>query len=136
MISVLAAESTVTFPTIQWQQLASIIIVLGAGCIGVMVEAFAPRSSRRPIQIALAFAALIAAFGTIVVAAGSFQLVVDGSGAIDGPALFLQGSIVLAAVLVALLMRERSVDTSGDAFADRASAMPGAEDERQDKARG
>lgn len=136
MISVLAAESTVTFPTIQWQQLASIIIVLGAGCIGVLVEAFAPRASRRPIQIALAFAALIAAFGTIVVAAGSFQLVVDGSAAIDGPALFLQGSIVLAAILVALLMRERSVDPSGDAFAARASAMPGSEDERQFTARG
>ena len=126
----------VVFPEIQWQLIAPVVIVLGAGAIGVLVEAFAPRQSRRSIQIALTFAALIAAFATIVIAAGAFQLVVGGSAAVDGPALFLQGTIVLIAILCGLLVMERHVDPSGDAFAARASAMPGSEDERQFTARG
>ncbi len=136
MISVIAAETTVTLPEIQWQQLAPVIIVLGAAALGVLVEAFAPRDSRRSLQLGLTFAALVAAFATIVIAAGSFQLVVAGAAAVDGPALFLQGTVVLLAILVALLMMERHVDPSGDAFAARASAMPGSEDERQFTARG
>lgn len=135
MISIPVA-STVTFPEIQWLQLAPVIIVLGAAAIGVIVEATAPREMRRPIQIGLTFAALIAAFATVVINAGAFQLLVDGAAAIDGPALFLQGTVILAAILVALLMMERHVDPSGDAFAARASAMPGSEDERQFTARG
>ncbi|MEI2717565.1 MAG: NADH-quinone oxidoreductase subunit NuoN [Candidatus Nanopelagicales bacterium] len=126
----------VTFPAIAWQQLAPIIIVLAAGAIGVLVEAFAPRTSRRPIQLWLTFAALIASFATVVIAAGSFETVVDGSAAIDGPGLFLMGAVLLAALLSGLLMAERHVDPSGDAFAARASAMPGSEDERQFTARG
>lgn len=126
----------VTFPAIAWQQLAPIIIVLGAGAIGVLVEAFAPRTSRRVIQLWLTFAALIAAFATVVIAAGSFETVVDGAAAIDGPGLFLMGAVLLAALLAGLLMAERRVDPSGDAFAARASAMPGSEDERQFTARG
>ena len=126
----------VTFPAIAWQQLAPIIIVLGAGAIGVLVEAFAPRTSRRPIQLWLTFAALIASFATVVIAAGSFETVVAGAAAIDGPGLFLMGAVLLAALLSGLLMAERHVDPSGDAFAARASAMPGSEDERQFTARG
>ncbi len=129
-------SAPVAFPDIQWLQLAPIIVVLGAAAIEVLVEAFAPRTSRRSIQIGLTFAALIVAFAIIVINAGTFQLVVAGSAAVDGPALFLQGAVVLTALLVALLMMERKVDPSGDAFAARASAMPGSEDERQFTARG
>ncbi|MFN8125400.1 MAG: NADH-quinone oxidoreductase subunit NuoN [Candidatus Nanopelagicales bacterium] len=131
-----ATANEVVFPDIQWSLIAPVVIVLGAAAIGVLVEAFAPRESRRSIQIALTFAALIASFATVVIAAGAFQLVVAGSAAVDGPALFLQGTVVLLAILAALLMMERHVDPSGDAFAARASAMPGSEDERQFTARG
>ena len=126
----------VVFPEIQWLLLAPIIVVLGTAAIQVLIEAFAPRTMRRSIQIGTTFAALIAAFALIVINAGSFQLVVAGSDAVDGPALFMQGTVVLVGLLVALLMVERKVDPSGDAFAARASAMPGSEDERQFTARG
>ncbi|MDZ7577065.1 MAG: NADH-quinone oxidoreductase subunit NuoN [Candidatus Nanopelagicales bacterium] len=126
----------IAFPEIAWLQVAPIAIVLAAGSIGVVFEAFLSRSSRRQVQLTLTFAALIAAFAMVVLAAGSFQLVVGGAVAIDGPALFLQGAILLIAVLVALLMAERRVDPSGDAFAARASAMPGTTDERELTARG
>lgn len=136
MIALAAADQPVVFPDLQWGQLLPVVIVLGAAAIGVLVEAFAPRPLRRTIQLWLTFAALIASFGTVVVAAGSFELIVAGSAAADGPALFLQGSVVLLSLLVAFTMAERDVDPSGDAFAPRAAAMPGSEDERQFTARG
>ncbi len=132
----LAEPAPLEFPEIQWLLIGPIAVVLGAAAIGVLVEAFAPRASRRPIQLALTFAALITAFALVVLAAGSGGPVIGGAAVIDGPALFLQGGILLVAALAALTMAERNVDPSGDAFAARASAMPGSEDERQFTARG
>lgn len=126
----------ISFPALQWQQLLPVIIVLAAGALGVVVEAFVPRTLRRTVQLWLTFAALIAAFATIVLAAGSFQLVVGGSAAIDGPALFLQGGTVLVGVLVAWTMAEQRIDPSGDAFAALAAAMPGTIEEREATERG
>lgn len=131
-----ADPPAVEFPELQWSLIGPMVIVLGAAAIGVLVEAFAPRGSRRPIQLVLTFAALIGAFGMVVLAAGTGGPVVGGAAVVDGPALFLQGGILLLSVLAALTMAERRVDPSGDAFAARASAMPGSEDERQFTARG
>jgi NADH-quinone oxidoreductase subunit N len=136
MVLPLADPPPIEFPELQWALIGPMVVVLGAGAIGVLVEAFAPRSARRPVQLGLTFASLICAFALVVLAAGNGGPVVDGAAVIDGPALFLQGGILLVALLAALLMAERRVDPSGDAFAARASAMPGSEDERQFTARG
>lgn len=126
----------VEFPEIDWRQIAPIAIVLAAAAVGVLIEAFVARESRRPLQLLLTFASLIAAFVMVVLASGSFQLAVGGAIAVDGPGLFLQGTILLVAVLAALLISERLVDPSGDAFAASAAAMPGSIDEREFTARG
>lgn len=126
----------IEFPDIQWTQIAPVVVVLAAAAIGVLVEVFAPASVRRTIQLWLTFAALVASFALIVIAAGSFQLAIDGALAIDGPALFLQGTIVLVALLAAMLMMERRLDPSGDAFAARASTVPGSKAERDFTAAG
>jgi NADH-quinone oxidoreductase subunit N len=57
--------------------------------------------------------------------------VAEGSVAIDGPTLFMQGSILVLAFIAALVMAERQVDPAGDAFAPRASALPGSEEEQE-----
>ena len=126
----------IELPELDWLLLGPMALVLGAAVVGVMVEAFAPRSSRRTIQLVLTFGSLIGAFVLVVLAAGSGGPVMASAAVIDGPALFLQGGILLVALLAALTMAERHVDPSGDAFAARASAMPGSEDERQFTARG
>ncbi len=126
----------IDLPELDWQLLGPMALILGAAVVGVMVEAFAPRSSRRTIQLVLTFGSLIGAFVLVVLAAGSGGPVMASAAVIDGPALFLQGGILLVALLAALTMAERHVDPSGDAFAARASAMPGSEDERQFTARG
>lgn len=130
------AVTTWPSPTIEYGKLAPILIVLGAAVLGVLVEAFLPRRPRRPVQLAIAFVSLIAAFVAVVLLWGTRQLAAEGSVAIDGPTLFMQGTILLLALVSALLMAEKSVDPAGDAFAARASSLPGSEDERQFTQRG
>ncbi|MDO9486134.1 MAG: NADH-quinone oxidoreductase subunit NuoN [Actinomycetota bacterium] len=123
-------------PSIEYRLLAPILIVLGAGVISVLIEAFLPRSVRRPIQLTLVFTALIAALIAIISLHDDRAVVGQGALVVDGPGLIMQGTIVVIAILGALLMAERGLDPSGDAFAPRASALPGSEDERQFTARG
>ncbi|MCU1431945.1 MAG: proton-translocating NADH-quinone oxidoreductase, chain [Actinotalea sp.] len=118
-------------PQIPWALLSPVIIVLGAGVVGVLVEAFAPRRARRRIQLALSLAALaaavvaVAALWSDVMASGG-TVVLGGSMLIDGPALVLQG--VLAALgLISLLVIADRADSGEDAFAPSASAVPGSD---------
>lgn len=134
---VLATDATPwVMPSIEYRLLAPILIVLGAGVISVLIEAFLPRSVRRPIQLTLVFTALIAALIAIISLHDDRAVVGQGALVVDGPGLIMQGTIVVIAILGALLMAERGLDPSGDAFAPRASALPGSEDERQFTARG
>ncbi len=123
-------------PQIDYLPLLPMIIVAAAAVIGVIVEAFAPRRARRPIQLVLAFGSLIAAFATLVWQSGVRSTEVEGAVVIDGPAVILQGIVLLIAIVAALLISERTLDPAGDSFAPRASALPGSEDERQFTARG
>lgn len=125
---------TFQIPVIDYRALAPILIVLGTAVISVLVEAFLPRGARRFIQLLLVFGSLIAAFVWIVSISG--LRIITGQVAIDGPTLVMQGAIILLSILGAMLMAERLVDPNGDAFAPRASALPGSEDEKQFTQRG
>jgi NADH-quinone oxidoreductase subunit N len=120
----------VTAPPMEYLELLPIIIVLGAAVIGVLVEAFAPRSARRPVQLVLSMAALAGALAAVVVQAGTQQVVAQGSIAVDGPALYLQGMVCLSAIIGLLFFAERRADTAGDAFAPSAAALPGSRAEQ------
>ena len=134
----LLAETVTPFelPTINYSAIAPILIVAIAAVVSVLVEAFLPRPARRPVQLILVLGSLAAAFVVVVSLAGTRLVTGEGAIAIDGPALVLQGVILIVAFLGALLMAERMVDPVGDAFASRASAMPGSEDEKQFTERG
>ena len=125
-----------TLPIVDYNAIAPLLILLGAGVISVLVEALLPRGSRRFIQLFIVFGALVASLAWIFTITGVRVVTAEGAIAIDGPALVMQGAILVLAILGALLMAERSVDPSGDAFAARASALPGSEDEKQFTARG
>ena len=53
MTGVLADSATIGAPSIEYSQLAPMLVVFGAAVAGVLVEAFAPRSSRRAAQLVL-----------------------------------------------------------------------------------
>jgi len=62
-------STTITPPSIEYSQLAPMLVVFGAALAGVLVEAFAPRPARRIMHLVLTLGALAAAFvWTIVIA--------------------------------------------------------------------
>ena len=130
-MSTVIALTPIPTPTIEYGKLAPLLIVLAAAVISVLVEAFVRREARRPIQLIVVFGALIVAFVSLVGLAGTRVIAAEGSVAIDGPTLFLQGTVLVLALVGALLIAERGVDPAGDGFAPRAYTLPGSREERE-----
>jgi NADH-quinone oxidoreductase subunit N len=137
----LLADSTISPPSIEYGQLAPMLVVFGAAVAGVLVEAFAPRPVRRTVQLVLALGSLAAAFILTIVVAANHNIFADGSpghiaamGAVgvDRPTLFIQGTIVVLAFVSVLLIG----DTSNSPFAAQAAATPGSQEEREGLAAG
>jgi NADH-quinone oxidoreductase subunit N len=121
-------------PQIDWAQLAPVIIVLVAGVVGVLVEAFVPLRVRRTVQVVLALTATAGALVAVVALWAGVRktggtTVLGGSVLLDGPALVIQG-IIAATTLVALLLVAERTETGEDAFAPSAAAVPGSDFER------
>ncbi|MFD6139285.1 NADH-quinone oxidoreductase subunit NuoN [Promicromonospora sp. NPDC060271] len=115
-------------PEIDWLALAPLLVVLGAGVVGVLVEAFVPAGARRVTQIVLTLAALAGGFAFVAVlwpqiVAQPVQ-VVGGSLTLTPFALGAQGIIAVLAFLGVLVVADRTA-TGQDAFAPAASAVPG-----------
>ncbi|PWV71565.1 NADH-quinone oxidoreductase subunit NuoN [Nocardia neocaledoniensis] len=141
IINELAA--TLPAPSIEYHLLAPMLIVFAVGVVGVLVEAFVPRSTRYLTQLVLGLAGVLAALVAVVLLAGTEGTAVVGAVAIDGAALFLQGTILIVALLGLLLIAERGavprarsgpgtwsraaavLDRGVDAFTPQASAVPG-----------
>ncbi len=128
-------------PKIEYAQLAPILIVVGAAVLGILVEAVVPRRARYHSQLFLSVAALAAAFAAVVGLAvagyGTTKAGIAAMGAIavDGPALFLQGTILLAALVSVFTFAERRLDPARhghrvDSFAAEAAAAPGSDHEK------
>ena len=124
-------ETVFTMPVINYYAIAPILILFGAAVVSVLVEAFVPRRGRRPTQLVLVFGSIIAALIVVIDLRGTRLVTGEGAIAIDGPTLVMQGTLLVIGLLGALLFAERSIDPLGDAFAPRASALPGSEDEQQ-----
>ncbi|WP_420753514.1 NADH-quinone oxidoreductase subunit NuoN [Rhodococcus sp. O3] len=130
----------ISTPSIEYGLLAPMLIVLGVAVAGVLVEAFVPRRVRHTTQFVLAIAGLVAAFVAVVSLAGTSSSAVLGAVVIDGPALFLQGAILLTSILAVGLIAQRRVAvaetvTAGvrfavDDFAPEPAVPPGSAAER------
>ncbi|MGZ4593823.1 MAG: NADH-quinone oxidoreductase subunit NuoN [Actinomycetes bacterium] len=123
------AAATFQTPSIEYHQLLPMLIVFGVALVGVLVEAFMGRAGRHQVQVVLSVAGLVAAFVAVVSLAGDHQIAAVGAVAVDGPALFLQGTILLLAIPGVLVMAEQSLDHGGP-FASAGSSTPGSEHER------
>ncbi|MFI8518900.1 NADH-quinone oxidoreductase subunit NuoN [Streptomyces sp. NPDC085481] len=128
-------------PHIEYTQLSPVLIVVGAAVLSVLVEAFVPRRGRHYTQVFLSVLALAAAFAAVVgLAAGGYgstkaHIAAMGAIAVDGPALFLQGTILLASIVAVFTFAERRLDPADhghkvDSFAAEAAAVPGSEQEK------
>ncbi|MEH0531754.1 NADH-quinone oxidoreductase subunit NuoN [Streptomyces stelliscabiei] len=128
-------------PKIEYGQLSPTLIVISAAIIGVLIEAFVPRRSRYHAQVFLSVVALAASFAAVVALAargyGTTKAGIAAMGAIavDGPALFLQGTILLAGILGVFTFAERRLDPEAhgnkvDSFAAQAASVPGSDSEK------
>ncbi|WP_312007949.1 hypothetical protein [Nocardioides alcanivorans] len=125
-------------PVIEYAELWPLLVIFGVALVGVAVEAFAPRRLRYPLQLGLALAGPIAAFGGVVLIGVDLssrgtvkgEIVMAGALAVDGPTLFAWGLLLIVAVAGALLFGERRLEGGVSAFAGQAAALPGSEPER------
>jgi proton-translocating NADH-quinone oxidoreductase chain N len=133
-----AATITITPPSIEYRQLLPMLVVFGVAVAGVLVEAFVPRPRRRPVQLGLALAGLAVAFVLLIVVAathslfshgGPGHLVAMGAVGVDGPTLFIQGTILVLAFASVLLLAESG--QAGGHFVAQAAAVPGSAEERE-----
>lgn len=140
---------TLPSPSIEYFLLCPMLIVFGVAVVGVLAEAFLPRRMRYGAQVTLTVGGLVAAFVTVIMVARSIpasgRRAVLGSVAVDRPTLFLQGTVLLVAVLAVIFIAERSAHrvatprrvavaagTGGlDSFTPQASAVPGSDAEHE-----
>ena len=127
---IVAAIGPIQAPSIEYSELSPMLIVFGAATLGVLVEAFVPRRLRYQVQLGVALAGVVAAFVAVVLLRSTDHLAAEGSVAVDGVTLFLQGTILLLGFVALLMIGERSLDPAGDAFAAQGSSVPGSTQER------
>jgi NADH-quinone oxidoreductase subunit N len=96
-------------PSIEYHALSPMLIVLGVALAGVLVEAFVPSRLRRAVQPALAGLGFAAGLIAVIALHSSRALLAAGAVSIDGPALFMQGTILTLAIGSVLLMAETRV---------------------------
>jgi NADH-quinone oxidoreductase subunit N len=119
---------------IDWGAVSPVLVVLAAGVLGVLLEAFVPARGRRAAQTVLTLGALAGALvavallwgrvqdaGGVTVAGGTYQLTPFGLG--------VQGVVALCALLGVLVVADRSAGQ--DAFAPTAASVPGSTYEEQ-----
>ena len=128
-------------PSVEYFELWPLLVVFGVACVGVLVEAFAPRSVRYVTQVCLALLGLVVAFVGVVLVAQDVEvyeegaargiLAVGGTIAVDGPSLFIWGLVLALAIAGVLLFAERHLDGGVSAFAGQAAALPGTDAESE-----
>ena len=146
---------TLPTPSVEYFRLCPMLIVFSGAVAGVLADAVLPRRIRYAAQVMLALGGLAAAFVAVVQVSKSIpasgRQAVLGAVAIDRPALFLQGTLLLVSIVAVIFMAERSARLSGftdskvaasgggrgnsmaglDSFTPQASAVPGSDAERE-----
>jgi NADH-quinone oxidoreductase subunit N len=131
----LAQVPQVQAPAVDYGAIAPVLLVLGAACISVLVEAFVARPARWSAQVALTLLTLGAAGAALGMHLYSFSrgsgnvVTLAGTVAVDGPALFLWGTLLALGLAAVLLIADRSVEPGG-AFTADAAVRPGTSRDR------
>lgn len=126
--------NTIPAPTIEYGTLAPMLLIFGAAVLGVLVEAFAPRYLRKSIHIPLTLLSLAGGFLLVIVQAATSGVpkaaVAMGAVAVDGPALFIWGVILVLAFVSVLLVNDEGH------FVASAAAVPGSAEEEEAESTG
>ena len=122
---------TFTAPSLSYQFLAPILVVLAGALVGVVVEAFAPRGKRVKVQLSIAFISLLGALGFVVANHSKYSTgAAMSSVVIDGAAHLIQGTVLIISLIALFLMADQ------EAFTPVAAAIPGSDEEREASSKG
>ncbi|WP_439031220.1 NADH-quinone oxidoreductase subunit NuoN [Gordonia terrae] len=112
--ALLAAIET---PDVEYAALSPMLIVFGAGVVGVLVEAFAPPRLRYRLQLTLSLGALAVAMAALVTVSvaqteggANGQIAMSGAVLLDRPTLYLQGLLLIVAIVAVGFMAERRLE--------------------------
>lgn len=122
---------TIEAPDLSLAALAPLLFVFGAACIGVLVEAFGPRESRHPVQVAVALVGTLGGLVATLLLSGTREVTAGGALAVDGAGLFLQATIAALGALSILLFAERNLDPARSAFVVAAAVPAGSVRDRE-----
>ncbi|WP_414709369.1 NADH-quinone oxidoreductase subunit NuoN [Pseudonocardia sp.] len=118
------AQGRFSVPPIDYPAIAPLLIILGAACVAVLLEAFLPRHQRWPAQVALSIAALGGAGLALGLYAGGSPDAITtlaDTVAVDRPTLFLWGALLALGLAGVLLIADRSVEPGGPILASAAA---------------
>lgn len=129
MITLLEIEAV----TVDWMLLSPLVVLLGVGCLGIVIEAVVPRDARYMSQSALALLGVLAALGLTIANWLSEEptLTAEGLVAIDGPTYIFWSLLLIAGLGGVALFAERGLGNGQSAFASAASTVPGSPLERE-----
>ena len=114
-----------TAPVLNYTLLSPILILLGGALVGVLVEAFVSKGLRAITQLSVTLGTLILSLVQVWKIRNEQSLTAAaGSVVIDGPAVLLQASILIIAIISVFVI----ADT--DHFTALAASLPGSDEER------
>ena len=116
---------TFVSPTLEYALLAPMLIVLAGALIGVLIEAFAPRSARASSQLFITLATLAISLASLIRVRNSASTTAAmESVTFDGAGMLLQASILVISIIAVLLLADQ------ENFTALASTLPGSDEER------
>ncbi|WP_153396791.1 NADH-quinone oxidoreductase subunit NuoN [Ornithinicoccus halotolerans] len=123
---------TFTAPEIDYLALLPLIIVIVGGLVGCTLEGVLHRTRRYGVQLPVAVGTLLAALVALAtVSTDRTGTTAAGAVAIDGPALLVQGLVLVLAIVGLLVMSERLGGSQPDAFTQAGMSVPGSADEAE-----
>ncbi|HCT80338.1 MAG TPA: NADH-quinone oxidoreductase subunit NuoN [Micromonosporaceae bacterium] len=124
-------------PDLDYQALMPMLVLFGAACVGVLIEAFVPRSVRNVVQLVLSIVAIGVAIFFVVQRSGDVTaanaLTAGGAIMVDKAGLFLQGALLVLGFVSILLFGERALERGGP-FAAQPAVTIGSERDKEQTA--
>jgi NADH-quinone oxidoreductase subunit N len=132
-VSTVAAAATdpIAAPAVNLTAIMPVLIVLGAACVAVLIEAVLPKAQRFVSQVSLAVLAIVAA-GVWTIVAGvqhKYAVTFSGAVAVDAGTYVMWGVLLVLALPSVLLMADRTAEPGG-AFVAQAAARVGSARDR------
>jgi NADH-quinone oxidoreductase subunit N len=123
----------ITAPDLEYGLLLPFIVIFVGACVGVLVEAAAPRRLRHAAQLIVTFVSIAAALLITVTNWWSFDdaITAVGSVAIDGPTYFIWTILLVLGAASLMLFADRKVENGASVFAAQAATVPGTAAERE-----